>query len=108
MSVYFPHGHTGYADHHVEKAFRSIEKFTESKKHIQTVAGDFNAELGLGIGIERLSVGPCTLKESNKRGDWMKQWLVMQRFVALNTMYSKMPGKQATYRTPKGAGKQLD
>ena len=97
MSVYFPHGHTGYADHHVEKAFRSIEKFTESKKHIQTVAGDFNAELGLGIGIERLSVGPCTLKESNKRGDWMKQWMVMQK-----------TGKQATYRTPKGAGKQLD
>ena len=38
----------------------------------------------------------------------MKQWLMMQRFVALHTMYGKMPGKQATYRTPKGAGKQLD
>ena len=87
----------GYADHHVEKAFRSIEKFTESKKHIQTVAGDFNAELGLGIGIERLSVGPCTLKESNKRGDWMKQWMVMQR-----------QAKRPHTALQKGAGKQLD
>ena len=27
MSVYFPH--TGYADHHVEKAYKYIEKFTK-------------------------------------------------------------------------------
>ena len=73
MSVYF--SHTGYADHHVEKAYRSIEKFTKSKKSIQLVGGDFNAELGLGDGIERLSIGQYTLEESNKRGDWMKQWL---------------------------------
>ena len=30
MSVYFPH--TGYADHHVERAYKSIEKLTKSKK----------------------------------------------------------------------------
>ena len=70
MSVYFPH--TGYADHHVEKACKSIEKYTKSSKHIQIVAADFNAELGAGCGIGRLCVGPYTLKESNKGGDWMK------------------------------------
>ena len=85
MSVYFPY--TGYADHHVQKAYRSIEKFTKSKKHIQIVAVDFNAELGLGIGIERLSVGPYTLKASNKCGDWMKQWLLVRKFVAFNTIH---------------------
>ena len=30
MSVYFPH--TGYADHHVERAYKSIEKLVKSKK----------------------------------------------------------------------------
>ena len=51
------------------------------------VGGDFNADLGNGVG--RGSIGPHTLKEVNKRGDWMKQWLVIQNFTALNTMYRK-------------------
>ena len=55
------------------------------RKNIQIIGGDFNAELGLGVGIERLCVGPYTLKGSNKRGDWMKQWLMIQNFVAFNT-----------------------
>ena len=44
-------------------------KHTKSKKSIQIVAGDFNADLGPGIGVERVSVGPHTLKESNRRGE---------------------------------------
>ena len=86
MSVYFPH--TGYADHHVEKAYRTLEKFTKSKKNIQIVGGD-NAELGHGVDVERNSVGQYTLKDSNMRGDWMKQWLIVQKLVALNTIYKK-------------------
>ena len=70
--------------------------------------GDFNAELGPRYGVERVSVGPHTLEEGNKRGDWMKQWLLIQNFTALNTMYRKTLEKQATHRTPKGAEKQLD
>ena len=68
MCVCFPH--SGYADHHVEKAYRAIKKHTKSKKAIQIVGGDFNDELGPGIGVERVSVGPHTLKEGNKRRDW--------------------------------------
>ena len=60
-SRYFQH--SGYADHHVEKAYKVIEKFTNSRTHIS---------LGPRIGIERLRVGPCTLNESNTRGDWIK------------------------------------
>ena len=56
---------------------------------MQIVGGDFNAELRPGIGIERFSVGMHTLNESNSRGDWLKQWLMLQKFVALNTMYKK-------------------
>ena len=69
---------------------------------------DFNAELGLGFGIERLSVGPHTHKESNSRGDGLKQWLILQKIVAPNTMYKKTLEKLVTYRTLEGAEKQLD
>ena len=71
IRVYFLH--SGYVDHHVQKAYNSIEKMTKSKKNMQIVGEDFNAELGSGIGIERLSVGMYTLKESNSRGAWLKQ-----------------------------------
>ena len=65
MSVY-----AGYADHHVEKMYRPIVMLTNSKKkNIQIVGGDFTAELGPGYGVERVSVGPHTLKEGNKRED---------------------------------------
>ena len=53
-----------------------IEKITKSTKNLQVVGGDFNAELGPGIGIFRLSVGPRSLKKSNSRGGWLKQWLM--------------------------------
>ena len=65
-------------------------------------------ELGPGEGVERVSVGPHTLKEGNKRGDWLKQWLMIQNFTALNTMYRKTPGKQRTHRSPKRTEKQID
>ena len=101
LSVYFHH--SGYADHHIEKMCRTIEKHTNSsKKSIQILGGDFNAELGPGDGVERASVGPHTLKEGNKRGDWLKQWLMIQNFTALNTMCRKTPGKQTTCRSPEG------
>ena len=47
-----------------------FEKITKSKKNMQIVGGDLNAELGPSIGIERLN-------ESNSRGDWLKQWLML-------------------------------
>ena len=86
MSVYFPH--SVHADHHFEKAYSSIEKLMRSTKNMQIVGGHFNAELRPGIGIERFSVGPHAL-ESNRRGDWLKLWLMLQKFVALNMMYRK-------------------
>ena len=70
--------------------YRTIEKHTNSKKkNIQIVGGDFNAELGPGDGVERVSVGPQTLKEGNKRGDWLKQLLMIQNFTALSTTFRK-------------------
>ena len=43
---------------------------------MKIVGGDVNAELGEGFGVERVCVGPHTL-EGNKRGNWMKQWLMV-------------------------------
>ena len=80
MGVYFTRA--GYADHHVVKVYRSIENLKNSqKKNIQIVRGDFDAELGPGYGVERVSVGQHTLNEGNKRGDWMKQWLMIHFFL---------------------------
>ena len=56
MSVYFPH--SKYADHHIEKMYKTIEKhMTNNEKCIPIIGGDFNAELGLGKGTECKSVG---------------------------------------------------
>ena len=51
MSVYFPH--SKYADHHVEKMYKTIEKHMMNKKYIPIVGGGFGAGLGLG-GEERV------------------------------------------------------
>ena len=53
-SVYMPH--SGYADHHVEKAYNMIEKVIKPTTHMLIFGGGFDAELGPGIGIERTSV----------------------------------------------------
>ena len=106
MSIYMPH--SGYADYRVEKVYSEIEQTTTCSKNMLIIVGDFNAELGPGQGAEKLSVGRYTLNESNKRGDWLKQRMMSQRLVALNTTYRKQADKQTTFRSPKGKEKQLD
>ena len=107
MSVYFPH--SKYADHHIEKMYKTIERhMTNNKKCIPIIGGDFNAELGPGKGTECKSVGKYTLNESNKRGDWLKSWLMLNDYSALNTMFRKTPQKQTSFVSPKGKEKQID
>ena len=71
---------------------RSRSTLKIAKRYIPIIGGDFNAELGLGHGNECISVGRYTLNEGNRRGDWMKHWLMLQGYTALNalnTMYRK-------------------
>ena len=97
----FPHSQ--YADHHIEKMYKTIEKhMTHCDKYIPIIGGDFNAELGPGKGTERKSVGRYTLNEGNKRGDWLKSWLMLQDYTALNTMFRKTSQIQTTFISPKG------
>ena len=56
--------------------------------YITIIGGDFNAELGPGNGTERKSVGRSILNESNKRGDWLKSWLMLHDYSALGAMFS--------------------
>ena len=59
MSVYFTH--SVYADHHIEKMYKTIEKHTPNcKRYIPIVGGDFNADLGPGHGTECICVGRYT------------------------------------------------
>ena len=96
MSVYLPH--SKYADHHIEKMCKTIEKrMLNNKKYIPIIGGDFNAELGPGKGTECKRVGRYTLNESNKRGDWLKSWLMLNDYSALNTMFRKTPHQQASF-----------
>ena len=81
----------------------SIEKHTENcKRYIPFIGGDFNAELGPAHGNECDIVGSYTVNEGNKRGDWMKHWMMLQGYTALNTIYRKTPQKQTTFLSPKG------
>ena len=84
--------HSKYADHHIEKMYKTIEKLMpNNKKCIPIIGGDFNAELGPGMGSECKNVGKHTLNESNKRGDWLKSWLMLNDYSAPNTMFRKAP-----------------
>ena len=94
VSTYMPH--RGYPDHQVDKTYEAIRSVIGTDKNMKIIGGDFNAELGPGIGIEQAFVGHYTLKEVNCRGEWMSQWLLEHRPFALNTMYKKTPQKQVT------------
>ena len=66
MSVYFTH--SVYADHHIEKMYKTIEKHTANcKRYIRIVGGTSNAELGPGHGAECTSVGRYTLKRGKQK-----------------------------------------
>ena len=94
MSVYF--SHSGYADHHVEK---NVQKDREAHRLLE--------ETSMQCGTECTSVGKHASNGGNKRGDWMKHWLMLQGFTALSTMYRKTPQKQTTFISPKGNEKPI-
>ena len=48
------------------------------------------------------------LNESNKRGDWLKSWLMLNDYSALNTMFKKTPQKQTSFVSPKGKKSKLN
>ena len=91
-SVYF--SHSGYADMHIEKMYENIETHCNNIQHIRIIEGDFDAQLGPGIHSER----DHTTGQSNKRGIWVKQQLMIQNYVALNTTFKKKQSKTIQFQ----------
>ena len=107
INVYFTH--SKYADDHIDEMYKTIENhMVHNNKYIPIIGGDFNAELGPGKGTERKSVGRYTHNESNKRGDWLKSWLMLNDYSALNTMFRKTPQKQTSFVSQKGKETRID
>ena len=88
--------HSRYADMHIEKMYKTSRLHWNNKKHIRSIAGDFNAQLGPGIDSERDPVGEHTTGQSNKRGIWMEQWLMIQNYAAFNKTFKKTNKKNNT------------
>ena len=85
-SVYFPHsGLRGHA--HREDAEK--HRVTLQQKHFRVISGDFNAQLGLRIDSEEDYVEEHTTGQTNKRGIWIRQWCMIQNYVALITTFKK-------------------
>ena len=77
----------------------TLKKPTHPSRNTQNAEDTYGllleaSTLGPGVGVERLSVGPYTLNESNKRGDRMEHWLMIKNFVTLNTTYKKCQTKR--------------
>ena len=87
VSTYMPH--SGYPDHQVERTYGTIRRVIYTDKNMKIIGGDFNAELGPGTGVEQTSVGHYTLNKAKCRSEWMTQWLLEKKRVALNTKYKK-------------------
>ena len=107
MSVYFTHSKN--ADHHIEKMYKTIEKHMriikntfQSLEETSMLSWDLVKERNVKVLAGTLS------NESNKRGDWLNIWLMLNDYSALNTMFRKTPHKQTSFVSPKGKEKQID
>ena len=76
--------------------YKCVESYNKCCENTIIIAGDFKAQLRPGMGAERMSVGQYTLSEPNKREDSVKHWLIIQNYVALDTMFRKKT-RQASY-----------
>ena len=87
---------------------KRLVRRSKKDKSMKIIGGDFNAELGLGVGIELSSVGHYALKKSKWKRRMNDTVVTWNNLVALNTMYKKLRQRQVIHHTPKGVKKQLD
>ena len=81
-----------------------VNRESLQQKHTTRIAGDFNAQLGLGVDSECGHVGKHAVGEPNKRAIWMQQWLIIQNNVALKKICRKILEKRVTCRSASGKG----
>ena len=92
--------HTGCTDVHIDKMFKCVAEHC-NKRYTTIMGGHFNAQFGVceeqGCG----HVGRHSYGDTN-RGVWMKQWLMVQDHIALDTTFKTRPSRQFTFRSTTG------
>ena len=102
--VYFLHSE--YADHHVERTYRSIERLTKSnKKNIHIVGGWFGARAWCRT-CQCWTAHSQRAKQKRRRDETMADDTELRS--TWHDVQKKHLKKQATYGTPQGVEKKLD
>ena len=105
MSLYFPH--TGYADHHVENHTEQLRNSLNPRKtsKLWMETSTLNMVLVLILNATVLASARSMIRTSVETG-WCNGWWC--RNSSRSTPFRKNNWQKVTYRTPKGAEKQLD
>ena len=87
-SVYF--SHSGYADMHIEKMFKkNIEPHCNNKNTSEALRETSTLCLGLGKTLNETALENSQRDNPTKRGIWMQQWLMIQKYVAFSSTFKK-------------------
>ena len=70
-----------------------------NKTHILIIMGDFNAKLGKGSITTKL-IGPYGLRERNKRGDGLEEFVIENDLRVTNTLFQQPKRMLQTWTTP--------
>jgi len=73
------------------------------KHNVTLKGGDFNAKLGRNDGVKH-----SFHTETNRNREWLKDFLIENKFVCLNMVYQKRVGKKWTFTYPNGSNAQID
>ena len=108
MSAYFTP--SGCADHHIEKCTKRSRSTRQIAKHTYISLKETSMQnWDLVTEPNAFVLADTNSTRETKRGDWMKQWLMLQGYTALDTMYRKNTSEtNDLQRSPKGNEKQID
>ena len=106
MSVYFHH--SGYATNTSKNVHNDRETHDKLQKKHTDCWRRLQCRTGNRHGTKCTSVGKYTLNEGNKRGDWMKHWLMLQGYTAFDTMSERHLGNKRPTDLQKLNEKQIE
>ena len=98
MSMYFPD--SKYADHHIEKMYKTIEKHMLNNKKNTFQSLEKTSILSWDMQKERnVRVLASTLqtKVTREKTEWKAGWLMLNDYSAVNTMFRKTSYKQTSF-----------
>lgn len=89
----------------IEEFYNELSGLTRQipKHNVILIGGDFNAKLGNTDSFQN-----SFHAETNRNGEWLKDFLIENKLVCLNTLYQKRTGKKWTFTYPNGTNAQID